>query len=100
MEYMHGRPESRSKWTRAVASLVLGLVSNLTWFSRICHTSIRRSSYARVAAYHHSGVTVVSQWYSSGAALSMSAPDRQNSSAVKISLSSRKVQKMSREMRR
>ena len=29
-----------------------------------------------VAAYHHSGVTVVSQWYSSGAVLS--APDRQN----------------------
>ena len=46
--------------------------------------------FGAVAAYHHSGVTVVSQWHHSGAVLS--APARQNfskyknNSAVKISL--------------
>ena len=35
----------------------------------------------RVAAYHHSGVTVVAPWYSSGAVLS--APARQNLSKYK-----------------
>ena len=48
-----------------------------------------------VAAYHHRSITVVSQWYSSGAV--PSAPARQNlfkyknNSAVKISLSIKNI---------
>ena len=59
------------------------------------HCNFGAAMVNRVAAYHHSGVTVALQWCSSGAVLS--APARQNfftyknNTAVEISLSTKNI---------